>query len=116
MDRLKLSPIRVVLDSKYFPIVPQIFTLSTYAALFAGSVGIGYDPGIARYISSTNLTSQVVWTFWWSVVLILGAVVGRVWCAACPLEFANSMASRIGLKKKAPGFLKSGWIITLFYE
>ena len=116
MDLLKLRPIRAVLSSKYFPIVPQLFTLSAYAALFTGSAGVGYDSRIAGYISSTNLASQIVWTFWWSAVLVLGAVVGRVWCAICPLEFVNSIASRIGLKKKAPRFLRSGWVITLFYS
>ena len=115
MDLLKLRPIRAVLGSGYFPAVPQFLTLSAYAVLFAGSVGVGYDPRIAGYISSTNLASQIVWTFWWSAVLVLAAIAGRVWCAVCPLEFVNSMASRIGLKKRAPRLLRSGWVITLFY-
>lgn len=94
MNLLDFGPVRAVLRSRYFPLIPQIAMLSAYAALFAGSVGVGYDPAIAGYISSTNLDSQIVWTFWWSTVLILGAVVGRVWCAVCPLELANSMANR----------------------
>jgi len=89
--------------------------LSAYVALFIGSVGVGYDPRIAPFIASTNLASQMVWNVWWPVVLVLAAVVGRVWCAVCPLELVNSLSSRIGLKKKAPRFLRSGWVVTLFF-
>lgn len=36
-------------------------------------------------------------------------------CMVCPLELLNSLGSRIGLKKKVPRVLRSGWVITGFF-
>lgn len=115
MNLLKIRPLFLLLGSKYFPIVPQLFTLSIYVFIFMVSVGVSYDPKIATYIANTNLANQLVWNIWWPVILVLAAVVGRFWCAVCPLELVNSLSSRIGLKNKAPGFLRSGWVITIFF-
>ncbi|MEA3288054.1 MAG: hypothetical protein U9Q77_11870 [Candidatus Marinimicrobia bacterium] len=47
-------------------------------------------------------------------MIILSAVfLGRVWCTICPLELITFLAAKIGLKRKAPVFLKSGWVITV---
>ncbi len=89
--------------------------LAAYIGLFIGSVSVGYEPRIDKYLSSTNLANQLVWNIWWPIVLVLAAVVGRVWCAVCPLELLNSLGSRIGLKKKVPRVLKSGWVIPGFF-
>ncbi|MEA3367362.1 MAG: 4Fe-4S binding protein, partial [Planctomycetota bacterium] len=38
-----------------------------------------------------------------------------VWCTVCPMELLTSLAARIGLRRKVPRFMKSGWVITIFY-
>jgi polyferredoxin len=115
MNLLKIRLFGIISKSKFFPIVPQFTMLSVYALLFIGSIGVGYDPKTAPFISSTNLASQSVWNIWWLVTLVLAALAGHLWCAVCPLELINSLASRIGLQKKAPGFLRSGWAVPLFF-
>ena len=115
MDLLKIKPLRAIACSRYFPIAPQIFMLLVYAALFAGSVCVSYEPKIASYIGSTNLASQLVWNIWWPVVLVLAALIGHVWCSVCPLELVNSLAGKIGLKLRAPRILRSGWIVTALF-
>lgn len=115
INLLKFKPFRVIAKSKLFPIVPQLITLSVYVILFVGSIGVGYESKIAPYIANTNLANQVVWNIWWPITLVIAIFAGRLWCSVCPLELVNSLGSRIGLKKKVPGWLKSGWVVTLFY-
>ena len=115
LNLLKFKPFRIIVKSKYYPIVPQIVFLAVFIALFIGSIGVGYESKIAPYIASTNLANQLVWNIWWPVTLVIAAIAGRLWCSVCPLELINALGSRIGLKKKVPGFLKSGWVVTLFY-
>ena len=112
---LKIKPVWLIVKSKYYPIVPQLITLSIFVVLFIGSIGVGYDPKIAPYIASTNLANQIVWNIWWPFALVIAAIAGRLWCSVCPLELVNSLGSRIGLKRKAPAFLRSGWIVTLLF-
>lgn len=112
---LKIKFIRNIAQSKYYPIVPQLIHLSIFILLFIGSIGVGYQGKIAPYIASTNLANQVVWNIWWPLTLVVAAIAGRLWCSVCPLELVNSLGSRIGLKRKAPAFLKSGWVVTLLY-
>ena len=115
INLLKIKPVWIIVKSKYYPIVPQLITLSVFVILFIGSIGVGYDSKIAPYIASTNLANQVVWNIWWPFTLVIAAIAGRLWCSVCPLELVNSLGSRIGLKKRAPGFLRSGWVVTLLF-
>jgi len=115
INLLKIKPVWIIVKSKYYPIVPQLITLSVFVVLFIGSIGVGYDPKIAPYIANTNLANQIVWNIWWPFTLVIAAIAGRLWCSVCPLELVNSLGSRIGLKKKAPGFLRSGWVVTLLF-
>ncbi len=115
MDLLGIKPLGIIARSRLFPIVPQFIMLSVYATLFIGSVGVGYDSKIAPYIANMNLANQLVWNIWWPVTLVVAVIAGHLWCAVCPLELVNSLASRVGLKRKVPGFLRSGWVVPLFY-
>lgn len=115
MNLLKIKPVRIIVKSKYYPIVPQLINLSVFVVLIIGSIGVGYNPKIAPYIANTNLANQIVWNIWWPFTLVFAAIAGHLWCSVCPLELVNSLGSRIGLKKKAPGFLRSGWVVTLAF-
>ncbi len=115
MNLLKFRPFRLIAGSKYFPIVPQFLLLGAFAALIYGSISVDYEEKIAPFIASTNLSNQIVWNIWWPVTLVVAMIAGRLWCSVCPLELVNSLGSKFGLKKKVPGFLKSGWAVTLLY-
>jgi polyferredoxin len=114
-DLLKIGFFRAIAKSKYYPLVPQLVLLAAYVALFIGSIVVGYDAKTAPYLASTNLSNQVIWNIWWPVTLIVAMIAGRLWCSVCPLELVNSLGSRMGLKKKVPRLLKSGWVVTLLY-
>ncbi len=40
---------------------------------------------------------------------------GRIWCMVCPVEIITTFFAKIGLKRKRPKWLLSGWAITIFY-
>jgi len=89
--------------------------LLVFCAIVAGGMAVGRHPRIAAYLSRTNLANQMVWNYWWPGVIVLSVILGRVWCAVCPVELVSSLASNIGLKAKVPRIIKSGWVITVLY-
>lgn len=115
MNMLKFKPLRALFSWRYFPMVPQLVMLFVFLAIIAGGMAVGYHPRITNYLSRTNLANQMVWNYWWPVVIILSATLGRVWCMVCPVEIISSLASSFGLKRKVPGVIKSGWVITALY-
>ena len=89
--------------------------LFVFCVIVAGGMAVGSHPRIAGYLSRTNVANQMVWNYWWPGVIILSVILGRVWCAVCPVELVSSLASKIGLKAKVPRIIKSGWVITVLY-
>ena len=69
----------------------------------------------AKILRNTNLANLIVWSYWWPVIIISAIFFGRIWCMVCPMELLTSLAARVGLKKRPNSFVRSGWIITLFY-
>jgi ferredoxin len=69
----------------------------------------------AKVLRNTNLASLLVWAFWWPIMIVIVVILGRVWCMICPMELVSSLATRVGIRRKVPAALKSGWVITIFY-
>jgi len=115
MNLLRFKPLRVLAGSRYVPVVPQLAVLLAFCAIVAGGMAVDRHPRIAGHLARTNLANQIVWNYWWPGVIILSVILGRVWCAVCPVELVSSLASRIGLKAKVPRIIKSGWVITALY-
>ena len=108
--------INKLLGSLWFPNSFRILTLFA----FVGLMIIGFssptkDPVFVSQLSKTNLTSSFVWRLWWPLIVILAIFLGRIWCMICPVEMVTSFFARIGLKLKRPWWLRSGWVITVFY-
>jgi len=95
MNLLNIRWIRGVLASRWFPIVPQVIMLIVFGLLIAGGLGVT--------------------TYWWPLIVVVAVLFGRVWCMVCPMELVSSLAVRIGLRRKAPRILRSGWVITVFF-
>ncbi len=102
--------------SRWFPLVLQLFMLTAFVLLIAGGLGITVDkPDFIDKLRYTNLANLVVWTLWWPLIIIAAVVFGRLWCTVCPMELITFCASRIGLKRQVPKFLRTGWAVTIFY-
>lgn len=100
----------------WFPLVFQLVTLAVFILLIR--TGLAADTGdmaFAKVLRNTNLANLIVWSYWWPLIILSAILLGRVWCAVCPMELMTSLCARVGLKLKAPAFLRSGWVITIFY-
>ena len=113
---LKIKCIGGLFRARWFPIVPQLVMLAIFVLLVAGGLGVTTDdPDLVYFLRSTNLSNLIVWSYWWPVIIIAAIFFGRLWCMVCPVELITYWAGRIGLRQQAPGILKSGWVVTIFY-
>ena len=116
MNLLKIKYIGGLFRARWFPIVPQLFMLAVFVLLVAGGLGVTTgDPDFVYFLRNTNLSTLIVWSYWWPVIIIAAVVFGRLWCMVCPVELITYWASRIGLRLQSPDILKCGWVVTIFY-
>ena len=115
-DLLKNPVLGRLTASPAYPLAAQIFTLICFGLLIAGGLAAPHVPAsLTGTMRNTNLAALVAWSLWWPLVIIAAVLAGRVWCQVCPMELVNSLSSRIGLKRKVPRFIASGWGSGLFY-
>ncbi len=102
--------------SRAYPLTAQIFTLICFGLLIAGGLAAPHVPAsLTGTLRNTNLAALVVWSLWWPLVIVSAVLAGRIWCQVCPMELVNSLFSRIGLKRRIPRFIASGWGSGVFY-
>ncbi len=100
----------------WFPLAFQLLALAVFVLLIIGGLlADTNDPAFAKVLRNTNLANLVVWSYWWPLIILASPLLGRVWCLVCPMELVTSLAARIGLKRKPPAVLRSGWVMTGFY-
>ena len=108
--------IQKLYKSKLYPLVFQIISLLIFTLFIIGSVDISTnDPTLVKQLRNTNLANLIVWSYWWPMIVLTAVFFGRHWCSICPIELLSAIGSQLGLKRKAPKFMKSGWLITIFY-
>lgn len=99
-----------------FPNALKLLNLLFLAFLIvSGLSAFSNDPEILSELRNTNLGNLIVWSYWWPIIIILAIFFGRIWCMICPVELMTSIAAKSGFRLKQPGWLQSGWGITLFY-
>jgi NAD-dependent dihydropyrimidine dehydrogenase PreA subunit len=117
IDLLKFRMFGKLAASRSYPLAAQIFTMACFGLLIAGGLAAPRaSERMAGILRNTNLASLIVWSLWWPLVIISASLTGRVWCQVCPMELVNSLFSRIGLKRRVPRFLASGWGVAVFYS
>jgi len=115
-NRLEIRALTVLFNRKWFPLAVQIVFLVVFALLVIGGLGVNTgDMKFARILRNTNLSNLLVWSYWWPAVIAGAVLFGRLWCTVCPIELVTSLMSMVGLKRKVPGWMRNGWLITLFY-
>ncbi len=92
------------------------------AIVFAGIVATCLAVPESRLAQLANLTA---WGLWWPALIVLSVLLGRVWCAVCPLSSGAEVvqrASRRGLpptdrlKGRAPVFALIGFAGIIWVE
>jgi polyferredoxin len=98
---------KLLLKNPLFPWVGRwmligFLAVLTYAAFFGPS-----DPRL-------NFATVMSWVVWWPLLAISYLVVGRVWCAVCPMgALSDIIHRRIGLNLKAPELFKKRWLVAV---
>lgn len=102
--------------SKTYPLLFQIIALGVFLFLIAGSIGITTNSSaLAKQLRNTNLANLIVWSYWWPLIVLTAVFFGRHWCSICPIELISTISTKLGLKKKVPKSIKTGWAITFLY-
>ena len=100
----------------WFPLAFQILSLAVFVLLIIGGLlADTSDMAFAKILRNTNLANLMVWSYWWPLIILASPLLGRIWCMVCPVELVTSLAAMIGLKRKPPAILYSGWVMTGFY-
>jgi polyferredoxin len=116
MNLLRNRCIGGLLKARWFPAAAQLLLLAVFLLLVLGGLGVTTsDPDLTQYLRDTNLANLIVWSYWWPVLIIAAVLFGRLWCTVCPMEFITYGAGRIGLRRRVPAILRSGWVVTVFY-
>ena len=96
-----------MLKHPFFPWIGRwmmigFLVLLTYSAFFGPR-----DPRL-------NFSTVMSWVVWWPLLAISYLVVGRVWCAVCPMGALSDIFHRkIGLNLKAPELFKKRWVVAV---
>ncbi|TYO97127.1 4Fe-4S binding protein [Geothermobacter ehrlichii] len=61
----------------------------------------------------TNITNHLFWVWWIMGVVFVALLLGRFWCAVCPLGWLNGIFARLGLRRELPGWLNNYLPVTL---
>ena len=111
-----LKQINRAISRAYLPVSLKYISLVAYAVLIiTGLAAYSTDAAFLKQLRNTNLGNLIVWSYWWPAIVILAIFFGRIWCMVCPVELITTFFAKIGLKRKRPAWLLSGWAITVFY-
>jgi polyferredoxin len=62
---------------------------------------------------SRSLATRLTWTLWWAGIIFTFALVGRVWCVACPFGALNEWSSRLAQpSRRLPAPFRNIWWAT----
>lgn len=95
----------------------QWVVLAVYAFLVVTPAFLPLPGEDAHLWNNLTLAAQFVfWGIWWPFVLVSMMLLGRVWCGVlCPEGFLTEQASRFGLGRPVPRWLKwGGWPFVAF--
>ncbi len=113
--------IRSILRSRWFPMGVQAALL----LLFLGLVVVGWERFVpdgvdSKLFAKSNLMTLTIWGLWWPSMILAAVLLGRAWCAVCPLEmvsrFSEWLGRRVGVPQRlVSGWMRSGWLILFLY-
>ncbi len=101
IDLLAFGPLNRLSRSSSFPLVLQVAVLLLFAAAL-------YDGFFGSDVSSENLLTWGAFTiFFWPVILTTVVLLGRAWCAVCPIGTIGALANRFTLGLRWPRLLSN---------
>jgi len=96
-DLLRVTAVRRLVLWAGFPYVFQAVGLVAFLALLVTGWNGHTPPGVnVKLFAKTNVVTLVVWGIWWPAMIWAAVLLGRVWCAVCPLELVSNLSERLG--------------------
>lgn len=100
-DLLAWRPLDIMARSRFFPLALQVAVLLLFSAAL-------YDGFFGSDVSSENLITWGAWTiFFWPVILTTLVLMGRAWCAVCPIGTISAVANRFTIGLRWPRLLSN---------
>ncbi|MBI4556127.1 MAG: 4Fe-4S binding protein [Candidatus Hydrogenedentes bacterium] len=118
---LAIDPIRRLIHWGGFAYVFQAATLLCFVGLMVFGLALSAPNGVdAKLYAKSNLVNLLIWGLWWPAMVWTAVLVGRVWCAVCPLELVANFSERLGVRLGVRQFnlakiLRAGWLILFLY-
>jgi polyferredoxin len=120
-DLLRLRPVAVFVRWAGFPYVFQAGLLAIFVFFAVFGWGIYTPKGIPdKLYGKSNIVNLMVWGLWWPAMVWTAVLLGRAWCAVCPLEMVANGTERfgrlLGKRQRVLGkWLRSGALIIALY-
>ncbi len=118
---MRLRPVARLIRWAGFPYVFQAALLVVFVAMAVVSWGVIAPAGVSdKLFAKSNLTQLFVWGLWWPAMVWIAVLLGRAWCAVCPLELVANLGERAGRRlgvrqAKLGRWLRSGALIVALY-
>lgn len=120
-DLLGVPWIRALFRWSAFPYAVQAAFLAVFVLMAGAAWGDFPPPGVAdKLYAKTHLVQLCVWGLWWPAMVWCAVLLGRVWCAVCPLELVTTLSERaargLGVRQRTLGrWARSGALIVVAY-
>lgn len=120
-DLLRISVVRRLLLWPGFPYIFQLAFLAVFVALAVIGWNLYAPAGVNdKLFAKTNLVNLLIWGLWWPIMIWVAVLLGRIWCAVCPLELVANFSERLGRKlgvrqRSLNKWLRSGALIVTLY-
>lgn len=114
-DLLAVRWLRRLLLSPWFWRVMRLAALGVLLAMIAWGWHRHGIPGVSVKdpLMYTNLATHLFWVWWMMGVVFVALLLGRSWCAVCPVGWLNELISRLGLQRPLPRWLNNFVPVTL---
>jgi len=120
-DLLRIGPVKALVQWRGFPYVFQAALVVVFVTMAVVAWNIHTPDGVPdKLFAKTNLVTLLVWGLWWPAMVWIAVLLGRVWCAVCPLELVANVTERLGrafgIEQRVLGrWLRSGALIVALY-
>lgn len=96
-----------LLESRIYP-WPMRWVMIIFLLIFTWSALFGPRE------SGLNFADVISWILWWPLLAVSYLLVGRVWCAVCPMGALSELTHRkFGLNLKAPKLFKKKMVVAV---
>jgi hypothetical protein len=116
----RVPSLRRIGQSRTFQPAVTLVTLSVLVlAILTGILGTP--------VGNRNFSTVMIWIVWWTLlIIVLVPLLGRAWCAICPIPAPGEWLQRRAIIRRAPGrlrtlrwhwptYLKNGWLQNLSF-